>query len=186
LIRKELKKGSLRIPSKIKDPQNYYGKLKSRKWVVHCEAPEKERSKPESIIRYLSRYVSKTAVNDNRILKVEKGKVYLKYYNRKKKKAMVEVIPEMQFLKRLLLHILPKGFQKVRYYGFMANRYRASQLALCRMLLGAPLNSQHEIDKEQLNDVVFLFWKYFRIDISLCRDCGKGHVRLKDERMRSG
>jgi hypothetical protein len=186
MIKKELKKGALRIPPEIGDAQKYYEKLRSRKWVVHCEAPEKERSNPEKIIRYLSRYVSKTAVNDNRILKVEKGKVYLKYYNRKKKKAMVEVIPELQFLKRLLLHILPKGFQKVRYYGFMANRYRASQLALCRMLLGDSLNFQHEIDKEQLNDVVFLFWKYFGIDISLCKDCGKGHVHLKDERMRSG
>lgn len=184
LLMKELKKGSLKIPNEIVDPLNYYKKLMHKKWVVHSQAPGKTRNKPEHIIRYLSRYVSKTAVNDERISKVENGMVYLKYYDRKKKKARTEVISEIQFLKRLLLHILPKGFQKIRYYGFMANRYRASYLALSRMLLGEPLNNQHGINKNLLNDVVFLFWKYFGVDISLCKDCGKGHMKIIDKRIR--
>lgn len=186
LLNKEFKKDVLEIPLDIVEPQEFYEKLKAKKWVVHSEAPGKLRNRPEHIIRYLSRYVFKTAVNDNRINKVEKGMVYLKYYNRKKKKSMTEVIPEIQFLKRLLLHLLPKGFQKVRYYGFMTNRYRASHLALCRLLMGESLNDQHEINKDLLNDAVFLFWKYFGIDIALCKNCGKGHVSLVDNRMKGG
>jgi hypothetical protein len=104
--------------------------------------------------------------------------VYLKYYDRKKKEGRMEVITEMQFMKRLIMHILPKGFKKVRFFGFMANRYRAGMLALCRALLGTPLSEQEEHAKELLNDTAFLFWKYFRVDITLCKDCGIGHVHF--------
>jgi len=68
----------------------------------------------------------------------------------------MEVITEMQFMKRLIMHILPKGFKKVRFFGFMANRYRAGMLTLCRVLLGAPLSEQEEHAKELLNDTAFL------------------------------
>lgn len=186
LITKELKKESFSIPDGVKKSLENVKKLAAKKWVVHSEPPGKRGKNPRDVIRYLSRYVSKSAVSEKRISRVEDGKVYLKYYDRKNKQSKTEIISEIQFLKRFLLHILPKGFQKVRYYGFMGNRYRASRLALCRMLLGEPLNSQHEINKEQLNNVVFLFWKYFGIDISLCRDCKKGHVKMVDQRSGGG
>jgi hypothetical protein len=127
------------------------------------------------MIRYLSRYVNKTAVSDKRIRKLENGNVHLSYIDRKKMKAGTEIISEQLFLKRLVLHILPKGFKKIRFYGFMANRCRKSMLSLCRMLLGIPLWEQTEVT-EELNDTAFLFWKYFEVDITLCSACGKGHI----------
>ena len=178
LLNKEFKAGSLKMPSDIDDPKNYYGKLKYIPWVVHSQAPGQGRNKPEQMLRYLSRYVAKSAVNDRRICKVEKGRVYLKYYDRKKKQNKTEVITEKQFMNRLILHFLPKGFKKVRFYGFMANRYRAGKLALCRMLLGQSIAEQEEINKDLLNDIGFLFWKYFKVDITLCKDCGKGHIQF--------
>ena len=90
------------------------------------------------MIRYLSRYVNKTPVSDDCIIKSENGKVYLRYVDRKKHKVKTEIISDELFLKRLAFHILPKGFKKVRFYGFMANRIRKNMLALCRMLLGQP------------------------------------------------
>jgi len=98
----------------------------------------------------------------------------LSYIDRKSKTAKVEILTEEFFLKRLVLHILPKGFKKIRFYGFMANRYRKSMLALCRMLLGIPLAQQ--VEPNDLNDTAFLFWKYFGVDITLCPCCGKGHI----------
>lgn len=177
-LNKELKAGSLHTPSDIDAPADYYGKLKNIPWVVHSQPPGKRGNKAEHIMRYLSRYVAKSAVNDNRIYKVENGKVYLTYYDRKKKKGRTEVITEKQFMDRFILHFLPKGFKKVRFYGFMANRYRASKLVLCRMLLGQPIAEQEETGNELLNDVPFLFWKYFKVDITLCRDCGIGHIHI--------
>ena len=90
----------------------------------------------------------------------------------------MEIITEVQLLKRLVTHFLPKGFKKVRFFGFMANRNRACKLTLCRMLLGQPVAEQEESSGELLTDTAFLFWKYFRIDITLCRDYGKGHIHF--------
>jgi hypothetical protein len=155
-------------------------------WVVHSQPSGKDKKRPEHIIRYLSRYVAKTAVNDRRIAKVENGMVYLNYYDRKKKKGKTEIITEIQFMNRLILHFLPKGFKKVRFYGFMSNRYRKARLALCRMLLGQSVAIQEEHNHDILNDIVFLYWKYFRIDISLCKECEKGHIHIVDSRRASG
>ena len=126
------------------------------------------------MIRYLSRYVNKTAVSDKRIEKIVDGNVYLKYVDRKKKQAKTEILSEELFMKRLVLHILPKGFKKIRFYGFMANRSRKSMLVLCRMLMGYPISEQ--VESEDLNDTAFLFWKYFKVDITYCSDCNKGHI----------
>ena len=173
-LRKEERTGTLTIPQKIDNLKLLLENLKQVPWVVHSQAPGDGKNKPEHMIRYLSRYVNKTAVSDKRIRKLENGNVHLNYIDRKKKKAKIEILSEELFLKRLVLHILPKGFKKIRFYGFMANRHRKSMLALCRMLMGIPLSQQIEID--DLNDTAFLFWKYFNVDITLCSACGQGHI----------
>ncbi len=175
-LSKEYKSGSLKIPGEINNFETLLIKLKNIPWVVNSQPPA--RGKSTHILRYLSRYVAKTAVSDKRIQKVENGKVHIEYYDRKKKQGRTEIITEMQFMRRLVLHFLPKGFKKVRFYGFMANCHKANKLVLCRMLLGQPIAEQEEISKKLLNDTAFLFWKYFRIDITLCKDCGKGHINF--------
>lgn len=177
-LHKELKKGSLKIPDNIEEPEKILEDLKSIPWVVNSQAPGRTRKKPEHVVRYLSRYVAKSAVSDSRIRKVQGGNVHFSYYDRKKKKCKTEIITEIQFMKRLIMHVLPKGFKKVRFFGFMTNRYRAGNLALCRMLLGQPLSDQEEQNKKLLEDTAFLFWKYFKIDITLCKECGKGHIHF--------
>ena len=174
-IRKEERAGTLAIPQKIGNLKLLLENLKQVPWVVHSQAPGDGKNNPQYMIRYLSRYVNKTAVSDKRIRKLENGNVYLSYIDRKSKTARMETISEELFLRRLILHILPKGFKKIRFYGFMANRCRKSMLALCRMLLGIPLSQQVEV-ADNLNDTVFLFWKYFKVDITLCSACGEGHI----------
>ena len=173
-LRKEERAGILTIPKKIEDLKLLLENLEHIPWVVHSQAPGDGRNKTQQVIRYLSRYVNKTAVSDDRIRKLENGNVHLSYIDRKSKTVKVEIISEELFLKRLVLHILPKGFKKIRFYGFMANRCRKSMLTLCRMLLGIPLSEQ--VETEDINDTAFLFWKYFRVDITLCSACGKGHI----------
>lgn len=176
-LRKEDESGSLVIPESIIDLRVLLKELNRIPWVVHSQAPGKGKDNPAMMIRYLSRYVNKSAVSDKQIQKIENGMVHLRYVDRQKKKAKTEILSEELFLQRLVLHILPKGFKKIRFYGFMANRYRANMLALCRMLMGVPLAKQESIDKESiLNDVPFLFWKYFKVDITRCIKCGVGHL----------
>ncbi len=183
---KKLKSGSLRIPNSIDNPEMLLRKIKNIAWVVHSRPPGKGKNNPAHVVRYLSRYVAKSAVGDKRIQKIENGKVYLKYYDRKNKKGKTEVITEIQFIKRLVTHFLPKGFKKVRFFGFMANRHRAGKLALCRMLLGQPFSEQEEPVSDLINNTPFLFWKYFGIDITLCKDCGKGHINYVRGRSAGG
>ena len=111
--------------------------------------------------------------------------VYLKYFDRKRKVGKIESISEELFMKRLVFHFLPKGFKRARFYGFMANRYRANMLVLCRMLLGQMIYEQEE-DKVFINDVAFLMWKYFRIDITICPDCKKRHIVISKGPIRGG
>jgi hypothetical protein len=167
----------LTIPGETENLKALLEKLKTIPWVVNSQAPKNKKNKPQHIIRYLSRYVSKTAVNEQRIIKLENGKVHLSYFDRRRKKERIEILSEKLFLKRIILHILPKGFKKNRFYGFMANRCRENMLTLCRMLPGIPVTYQQD-DKELLNDTAFLFWKYFRVDIMLCPVCGKGHIHI--------
>ena len=176
-LRKEQRAGTLVVPKMINELKQLLKKLQTIPWVVHSKAPAKGRINPQHIVRYLSRYVNKTAVSDHRI-KSENGKVSLSYIDRKRKKAKTEIISEKLFMQRLAFHILPKGFKKVRFYGFMANRCRKTMLVLCKMLLGYSVSGQQESD-DKLNDTAFLFWKYYGIDITLCPECGKGHLFLK-------
>ncbi len=70
-------------------------------------------------IKYLSRYVFKVAISDYRIIKVQDRKVYFKYKSRKTGLVVTTSLDVIAFIKRYLLHVLPSGFMKVRYYGFM-------------------------------------------------------------------
>ena len=110
-LRKEERTGTLIIPKKIDNLKLLLDNLMQIPWVVHSQAPGDGKNNPQHMIRYLSRYVNKTAVSDDRIWKVENGNVYLSYIDRKSKTAKVEIISEELFLKRLILHILPKGFK---------------------------------------------------------------------------
>lgn len=179
-IRKEFANDDLIIPEEISDKSTFTNLLEDlyhKKWVVHSQAPG-IRKNPDGLIRYLARYVHKSAVSTKRIVKVEDGNVYLRYMDRKNKTGKVEVITEKVFMQRLVLHILPKGFKKVRFYGFMANHCRERMLVLCRTLMGIPVKAQEPVSNESVEDTAFLFWKYFGIDILLCPDCGKGHLEF--------
>jgi len=177
-LRKAYRSETLTVPDEIENLQDVFTALKKAKWVVHSQPPETGRSKPLLLLRYLSRYVNKTAISDNRIQKVEKGKVFIEYYDRKRKCKKMKILSEEVFMKRLVLHFLPRGFKRIRFYGFMSNRSRACMLVLCRMLLGQSLAEQEEVDKRFLDDTPFLFWKYFGVDITLCDNCGIGHVSI--------
>lgn len=119
-LRKEEKAGILVIPKTIDNVNVLLDKLQNIPWVAHSQAPGKGKNNPQHMIRYLSRYVAGAAVNERRIIQCKKGNVYLSYIDRKRHKAKTEIISGQLFLKRPAFHILPKGFKKVRFYGFMA------------------------------------------------------------------
>jgi hypothetical protein len=91
------------------------------------------------------------AISNNRLLDIAEGKVTFRYKDyRHDAQQKTMTLEAEEFIRRFLLHVLPEGFQRIRYYGFLANRYREQKLASCRDLLDmpAPEPSASEANKD--------------------------------------
>jgi putative transposase len=96
-------------------------------------------------VRYLGHYTHRVAISNHRLVSLVDQKVTFRWRDsahNKKHKLMTLSLDEV--LRRFLLHLLPKGFVRIRHFGFLANRRRASLLPLCFQLLGAVQPSQTE------------------------------------------
>jgi hypothetical protein len=104
-------------------------------WVVYAKPPF---GGPEHVLRYLARYTHRVAISNHRILNVVDGKVTFRWkdYARGSRQRTMAVAGE-EFLRRFLLHVLPRGFVRIRFFGFLANRRRTQLLPLCQRLLEA-------------------------------------------------
>lgn len=118
-------------------------------WVVYAKRPF---GGPEQVLKYLARYTHRVAISNQRLIALRDGRLTFRwkdYARRGRSRSMT--VAAVEFLRRFLLHVLPRGFMKIRHYGFMANRFRGSKLALLRDLLdvtveptGAPLTSMEQ------------------------------------------
>lgn len=135
-------------------------------WVVYCKKPFKNTN---NIVEYLSRYTHKTAIYNNRLVSMDESSVTFRYRDyRDKNTVKLMTLDAMEFIRRFLMHVLPPGFQKIRYYGIMSNRNRKTKLAKCFKLTGTlPV----KIAKLTAKDLIL---KVFGVDITICPHCG-GH-----------
>jgi rubredoxin len=123
-------------------------------WVVYAKPPF---GGPQYVLQYLGRYTHRVAISNHRLVSLTDGHVTFRWrdsahYNEQK------LLPLSldEFLCRLLLHILPKGFVRIRNFGFLANRKRATLLPLCFQLLGSeqqPQAQQHASSTEDCPDL---------------------------------
>jgi hypothetical protein len=86
-----------------------------RQWVVHSQSA----GKGENALRYLSRYVFRVAISNNRIKSIEDDAINFTYKDREKKTWKTMKLKPMEFIRRFLQHVLPRGFMKIRHYGFL-------------------------------------------------------------------
>jgi hypothetical protein len=109
--------------------------LQQHKWVVDVRKPF---GGPEHVLHYLARYTHRVAISNHRLIGMEDGKVTFRWkdYAHGGKKRKMTLAAE-EFIRRFLLHVLPKGLVRIRHYGWMANRCRGERAALCRTLLAA-------------------------------------------------
>jgi hypothetical protein len=124
---------SLRDRSSFLD---YLAPLREAEWVVYAKKPF---AGPEQVLDYVGRYTHRVAISNNRLLDIEEDQVTFRYkdYRHDAQQKTMTVEAE-EFIRRFLLHVLPEGFQRIRYYGFLANRYREEKLTRCRELLDMP------------------------------------------------
>ncbi len=119
----------------FKKPKEFYGLLTScynLDWYSYSKAPF---AGPMAVIKYLSRYTHRIAISNSRIVLVDDEAVTFTVRDRKDKRNTKNLtLKGTEFVRRFLLHTLPKGFVKIRYYGVLANRNKKTKLALCQKL----------------------------------------------------
>ncbi len=124
--------------SHLADPQQFarfLTPLYQKKWAVYAKP---SFGGVEQALKYLARYTYRVAISNERIESLEDGQVtfrYKDYAHGHRQRRMT--LSAQEFLRRFMMHVLPRGFVRIRSFGFLANRVREKQLALCRRLLGA-------------------------------------------------
>jgi hypothetical protein len=118
----------------------YLAPVQKKEWVVYAKPPF---AGPQKVLDYVGRYTHRVALSNDRILDIDDGEVrfhWKDYRDHNRQKTMTLTADE--FIRRFLVHVLPDRFQRIRYYGFLGNRYRKQKLARCRQLLGMPENEK--------------------------------------------
>jgi hypothetical protein len=155
--------------------KRYLKRAKSHDWVVASRRPF---GGPEVVLRYLARYTHRVAIANSRLVDLVDDRVrfrYKDYADDNQWKTLT--LTGVEFIRRLMLHVLPPGFVRIRYYGFLANRGRTERLNLCRQLLGdsqLPVLSSPESTADTTAEPVAVS----RQHPLLCPHCGRGQMRL--------
>jgi hypothetical protein len=166
--------GQARADRTLVFDSDWYRKLKrslfAKNWVVSVREPVK---RAEHILEYLAGYTHRVAIANSRIKSLHNGMVTFSAKNRKQNRTESITISAVEFIRRFLLHSLPKNFVRIRHYGFLANRNRCKNLSAIRQLfaMAPPVeNESTSIEK--------LIKQLTGIDITVCPCCRKGKMRL--------
>ena len=111
--------------------------MRQMEWVVYAKRPF---AGPQQVLDYVGRYTHRVAISNNRLLDMDAGQVrftYKDYRADPPHPPKTMTLAAAEFIRRFLLHVLPAGFHRIRYYGFLGARHRRSKLARCRQLLGS-------------------------------------------------
>jgi len=157
-LKRAFRRGELSLTGELHslaDEKAFYAFLRTayrHRWVVDVKPPF---GGPEYVLKYLAHYTHRVAISNHRLVSLTEGKVTFRWKDNKdgsKHKLMTLTVDE--FLRRFLLHTLPRGFVRIRFFGFMANRRRAGLLPICKSLLAPnpqqqpPPSDADPIDKQ--------------------------------------
>jgi hypothetical protein len=160
------RRGELNCPPKHRSTETLFTTdcpLASKRWIVHCQNPPKNlQDSPESAIRYLARYVTGTAISNGRVLADDGQNVTIAVKDYKNGGQHIrETISGEEFVRRFVMHILPRGLIRVRYFGILTNQKRNASLDQVRRLLGvgddagkddSQSDTEDNFDGEEPND----------------------------------
>lgn len=140
-------------------------------WVVYAKPPF---GGPKQVLEYLGRYTHRVAISNNRLREFSDGAVtfaWKDYRHESRNKTMR--LDAHEFIRRFLLHVLPSGFQRIRHYGLLANRYREVRLNQCRDLLAAPAPVVESLDTEDYRE---RYQRLTGVSLRDCPHCGHGQM----------
>ncbi len=138
-----------------------------KKWVVYCKRPF---AGPGQVLAYLGRYTHRIALSNERIVKVDADEVTFTYKDRRDGDRRKELtLGAETFIRRFLLHVVPRGFVRIRHYGLLANSVRRERIALCREVLGVRESDIPEVPVETWEELLL---RLTGKDVTRCPECG--------------
>ncbi|MHC4843722.1 MAG: IS91 family transposase [Planctomycetota bacterium] len=145
--------------------------LSEASWIAYAKRPF---AGPFQVLEYLGRYTHRVAISNNRILSILNGKITFTYRDRQRNNEIRKrTLAADEFIRRFLLHILPGGFMKIRYFGFLAHTNKKQAVALIRKLIDPNITFPDKIKESILEMMLRLTGK----DITCCPKCRKGTMR---------
>jgi hypothetical protein len=151
-------------------------------WVVYCKPPF---AGPEQVLRYLGRYTHRIAISNQRLVSLQNDQVTFRWKDRADgDQSKLMTLDAVQFLKRFLLHVLPRHLVRIRHYGLLGNPVRRERIARCRELLGRPAEVPsaaillREPNKEET--WLELLFRLTGKDLSVCPRCREGKMYIAE------
>jgi hypothetical protein len=161
-------KRQLIVKNKLSRYQSIIDKAWVKEWVVFCEP---SFASADRVIKYLGQYTHKVAISNHRLQNIDDKNVSFLYKDyRDGSKGKLTRMPGVEFLRRFSMHILPKGFVKIRYYGILSNRF-GKQTAMYRTSKANP-------EKESVQQRI---QRLTGFDVYKCPYCKKGHMYSIEE-----
>lgn len=145
--------------------------VRAREWWVYAKPPF---GGPAQVLAYLGRYTHRVAISNHRLLSLKHGQVTFSWRdNRHGQMRSTMTLSAEEFMRRFLLHVLPRGFQRIRQFGLLANR-RRGELARCRQLLGAA----DQTVESRSQDYKSLYQTVTGISLQQCPACRAGTMKF--------
>lgn len=149
----------------------FLGGLRAVDWIVYAKRPF---AGPAQVLDYLGRYTHRVALSNPRLVDHGEGRVRFRwrdYADHDRVKVMTLEVDE--FLRRFLLHVVPRGFMRIRHFGLLANRTRRDRIRQCRDLLGQPPTEQAPPESSHA-----LVLRLTGVDLARCPVCREGHRQI--------
>ncbi|MGH8632097.1 MAG: IS91 family transposase, partial [Burkholderiales bacterium] len=148
-------------------------RLRAKPWIVYAKRPF---AGPEQVLEYLGRYTHRVAISNERLVALDAHSVRFRYkdYAHGGRRRVMHLAP-VEFLRRFAAHVLPRGFNRIRHYGLLANRTKQMLLAQARAALDAPA----PVHEAPTPESVRAFWQRIAgLDIERCPHCHRGTLRV--------
>lgn len=144
--------------------------LYKKEWIPHIKETFKGAA---NVIEYLGRYTHRVAISNARILNITPERITFRVKDYKNNCNTTMMLTPVEFIRRFLMHVLPKGFVRIRHYGILSNRSKKVKLHICRNLL----RGNYEKPLLEGLSAAEIIQKLFNIDVTCCSNCGSHHVK---------
>ncbi|MBW1976276.1 MAG: IS91 family transposase [Deltaproteobacteria bacterium] len=163
------------------DAQKYQNPKRFKELINQCYAinwysyTKRTFSGPLAVVQYLGRYTHRIAISNTRIVTMDEHTVTINVRDKKNNnQTKTLTLKGVEFIRRFLMHVLPKGFIKIRHYGILANRNKKTKHELCRKLTGSPTCTPRFEGLSTIEIICMLVGR----DVTVCPECGNGKMQL--------